>query len=92
MIATLHASQRLLERAFMMTEYTAKDIKRARIFLEADFYNVHTSTIDSRIALPSFPSMIAIIREGMIVTIKPKAKSPGMDEKKRKRLFDRNRR
>ena len=90
MTATLHASERLLQRAFSMKEYTFKDIQKAALFLENEFRNVHTSYMNTKIALPSFPTMIAIVREGMIVTIKSKLKAPGMDEKKRKRLFQKN--
>ncbi|MBT5934407.1 hypothetical protein [Sulfurimonas sp.] len=90
MTATLHASERLLQRAFKMSEYTFQDIQRAAKLLEKEFSSIHTSCIHTKISLPSFPTMVAVVREGMIVTIKSKLKSPGMDEKKRKRLFLRN--
>jgi len=91
MTATLHASERLLQRVFLMKEYTYQDIEKAAQFLENEFRNVHTSYMHTKISLPTFPTMIAVIREGMIVTIKSKLKAPGMDEKKRKRLFAQNR-
>jgi len=87
MTATIHASERLLQRAFSMKEYTFQDIQKAALLLENEFRNVHTSYMHTKISLPSFPKMIAIIREGMIVTIKSKLKAPRMDEKKRKRMF-----
>jgi len=87
MIATLHASERLLQRVFLMKEYTYQDIQKATVFLEKEFRNVQTTYRDTKISLPTFPNMLAIIREGMIITIKSKLKAPRMDEKKRKRLL-----
>lgn len=90
MTATLHASERLLQRVFQMKEYTFQDIQKAATFLENDFRSVQTSYLHTRIVLPSFPSMMAVIRDGMIVTIKSKMKAPGMDEKRRKRHIRKN--
>jgi len=91
MIATLHASQRLLERVFKMNEYSSNDIYNAKRLLELEFMNVSTSRIETVIAMPSFPSMLAVIKENRIITVKSKERLAGMDEKKRKRLFMRNR-
>ena len=89
MTASIHASERLLERVFLMKDYTYQDIQKASTLLENEFRSVQTSHLNTRIILPSFPSMIAIIREGIIITIQPKISV--IDEKKRKRLFAKNR-
>ena len=88
MTASIHASERLLERVFLMKDYTYQDIQKASTLLENEFRSVQTSHLNTRIILPSFPSMIAIIREGIIITIQPKISV--IDEKKRKRLFAKN--
>lgn len=76
MTAILHATERLLQRVAKL--------------LESDFKNIHVSKVYTQIVLPSFPQMVAVIRDGVIVTIKSKLKVQGMDEKKRKRLLTRN--
>lgn len=73
-----------------MQEYTREDIRKASLYLENELRNVHTFYKDTMVALPTFPQMMAVIRDGMIVTIKSKAKCPGMDEKRRKRHIRKN--
>lgn len=70
MTATLHASERFLQRVFQVNEYTREDIKKAALFLENEFHNVHTIYKDTIIALPTFPSMTAVIRDGMYLQMK----------------------
>ncbi len=75
MIATIHACQRFLERVILMKEYNRDDIKRARAFLENDFKDFKNLHVHMQMVLPSFPTMIAVIDDEVIVTIKPKRPS-----------------
>lgn len=68
---SFHAAERLLQRAFGLTEYGKQEIYRAKLLLEQETKNMVILGKKRIVALPSFESIRAVYLDNTIVTVIP---------------------
>lgn len=71
MTITFHAAERLLQRAFGLSEYGRQEIYRAKLLLEQETGNMVVLGKMRVVALPSFETVRAVYSDNAIVTVIP---------------------